>query len=294
MAVAIPNPMQESIPLIITIGELSQYTSGNAISQQNAFQGGSVTPNIEMILYMERKAVQWDYINNPTDPTLQGSANYLYSLYGVYGAKAIQRLSQLEQSAPTITNPSPQSVNVGSNATFTVTVTSGLPYTIQWYLNGVEIIGATSLSYTVINAQLSQSGGLYSATATNTAGTVSSNTALLTVTQLLVGYYYYGSTDYSTQLEASTDDVPYLGTFTITNGQPLSITFPSAAANQFFVIKYPSSQSIKTSYTNLPLNTGIIPNIAWNAILTFGGFNYIFTRTGNVFGLNYLNPLIFS
>jgi sugar lactone lactonase YvrE len=76
--------------------------------------------------------------------------------------------------------PSSQVVNAGGNATFSASA-SGLPApSFQWYLDGVPIPGATSLSYAVTAAQ-SSNAGTYSVTASNSAGVASSIGATLTV-----------------------------------------------------------------------------------------------------------------
>ena len=83
-------------------------------------------------------------------------------------------------TTPAITGqPQSQGVRVGSNATFTVTATGGnLSY--QWLFNAGAISGATTNSYTVVNAQTNNAGN-YSVVVTNLAGSVTSSNALLTV-----------------------------------------------------------------------------------------------------------------
>lgn len=276
------------ISSIISFAKNSQVNSTIAIQKQLIFNSGILNANYSRELYLVRKAVEFVYNANPTYSTLRQVAEFLY---------ALSRPFIVNAATISITNPSNQSVNVGQNATFSVSVfvSNSAPYTIQWFRNSVAIPGATSTSYTLVNAQLSDSGAQFSAQATSVGvGTALSATATIAVTQAIVGYYYFGATDYSTQILAGTDTVPYVGTFPITLGQPLSISLPSAAANTYMVFKYPSTESIKTNYSNLPLNVGVIPNIAWENVVTFGGWRYIVTRTGNTFGLNYVNPLVFS
>ena len=83
-------------------------------------------------------------------------------------------------NAPSITaQPQSQTVNQGSNATFTV-VATGTNLTYQWRLEGTNISGATGTSYTRNNVQPSDAGN-YSVFITNAAGTATSANALLTV-----------------------------------------------------------------------------------------------------------------
>jgi hypothetical protein len=282
------------ISFILQLARICQYQASISIANLNAFNYGSIDPTLARLIYMERVGIQNRYNLNPNDPTLISTGNYLFSiLKGVQQAALI--LANQTGSKPVITGPNSQSVNVGANATFTISVTSSTNYTIQWYLGAAPIIGATGLSYTITDAELSQSGGVYSAIVTNSAGSVSSANATLTVTSAEVGHYYYGNTDYSSQLQSSIDDVPYQSTFPITTGQPLSVQFPSGADGpDYIVVKYPSTESIKTTYANAPINNGTIPSIAFDSIVTFGGWRYILSKTGNPFSQNTANPVIFT
>ncbi len=82
-------------------------------------------------------------------------------------------------SVPVITTqPVSTSVSAGGNASFTVTATNATTY--QWFFNGASITGATSPAVTIPNAQAANAGS-YFVTATNAAGSVTSDTATLTV-----------------------------------------------------------------------------------------------------------------
>jgi hypothetical protein len=82
---------------------------------------------------------------------------------------------------PTITmQPTNATVNQGSSATFTVTVTGEPPLNYQWRVNGTNILGATSNSYTLSNVQ-SVNAGDYSVLVINNIGSTLSSNATLTV-----------------------------------------------------------------------------------------------------------------
>ncbi len=82
---------------------------------------------------------------------------------------------------PVITQqPASQSVFSGTNATFSVTVTSNPAATFQWTLNGTAITGATSATLTLTNISAQQAGS-YRVIATNPGGSVTSNVATLSV-----------------------------------------------------------------------------------------------------------------
>jgi hypothetical protein len=89
-------------------------------------------------------------------------------------------------SPPTITTQ-PQSLNVGAggNSTFTVLASGTGPVSFQWRFNGLSIIGATASSLTISNTQ-SANAGTYDVVAFNSAGSVISSNAILTVNNLPV------------------------------------------------------------------------------------------------------------
>ena len=82
---------------------------------------------------------------------------------------------------PTIaTAPAAITVNQGQNATLSVTATGTEPFTYQWRRNGVAIEGATAASLT-LSAVQSAAAGSYTVTITNSAGSVTSTAAALSV-----------------------------------------------------------------------------------------------------------------
>ena len=85
-------------------------------------------------------------------------------------------------SAPVITKqPASAAVTEGENVTFAVTATGdGIAY--RWYKNGAAIDGATGAAYTFA-AALADNGAVFRCEVSNSAGTVKSNEATLTVTE---------------------------------------------------------------------------------------------------------------
>jgi hypothetical protein len=85
--------------------------------------------------------------------------------------------------APSITTqPANQTVNAGQPATFSVVAAGTAPLSYQWYKGAVAISGATASSYTTPAAATTDNGAAFKVTVTNSAGTVTSNSAVLTVT----------------------------------------------------------------------------------------------------------------
>jgi Immunoglobulin I-set domain len=86
-------------------------------------------------------------------------------------------------AAPSITTqPSNQSVNVGSTATFSVVATGTTPLTYQWQKGTTPITGATAASYTTAATTSSDNGSQFEVVVTNSVGSITSNAATLTVT----------------------------------------------------------------------------------------------------------------
>ena len=85
-------------------------------------------------------------------------------------------------SAPIFTTqPASQTATVGSSVTFTAAASGSPTPTYRWRKNGVNISGATSSSYRIARVTTS-SAGTYTVVATNSAGSATSNGAVLTVT----------------------------------------------------------------------------------------------------------------
>src|SRR5581483_4685618 len=103
-------------------------------------------------------------------------------LCGCGGSGSSGSGSGSNSGAPSITaQPANQSVSVGQSASFSVTATGSAPLNYQWQKNGSNIAGATSASYTTPPATPADNGSRFQVIVTNSAGTVTSGTATLTV-----------------------------------------------------------------------------------------------------------------
>jgi glucose/arabinose dehydrogenase len=119
-----------------------------------------------------------------------GALYYLNRLGG--GVFKIQYTAQ----APSITQqPASQSVTQGQPVTFTVAATGTAPLTYQWQKleNGTttwaNISGATSASFTLSSTAAADNGDQFRCVVSNGGGSVTSNTATLTVTPQPVGTF---------------------------------------------------------------------------------------------------------
>ena len=92
-------------------------------------------------------------------------------------------LSVVAPSVPTITTaPLAQSAAAGTSAQFGVVAAGSPLLTYQWRRNGAPITGATSATYSTPALASGDNGNTYDVIVTNSAGTVTSATAKLTVT----------------------------------------------------------------------------------------------------------------
>ena len=89
--------------------------------------------------------------------------------------------------APTITTqPQSQTVTVGQTATFSVVASGTAPLSYQWKKSGTAIAGAAGASYTTPATVQTDNGASFTVTVTNTAGSVTSNAAILTVKAVVI------------------------------------------------------------------------------------------------------------
>ena len=279
---------ENSISNIINYSKNSQVNSELKINQNLIFKGGALNTFYSRLLYLVRTGVE--FVNNavPTYSSLRQVAEYNFALARAYATSA---------ATISITNPSNQNVNVGQTANFTVSVfvSNAAPYTIQWYRNSVAIPGATSTTYSLVNAQLTDSGSTFYAVATAPGvGQAVSATVTITVTAPLFAYFSYNATiDYYPILLTNSDPFAYQVTQAITHNNPVTIVLPPAMpANQYMLVKIPIGESVKVSWFNTPLNNGTIPDTAFQSIVQFGGFSYYSSR--NQISMDVTQPLILS
>ena len=192
--------------------------------------------------------------------------------------------------APTITTPpGNQTVTAGQTASFTVVAAGTAPLGYQWQKNGVSIAGATAASYTTPATTTADSGATFRVVVTNTAGTVTSSAAALTVnadtTAPTVPAGLSATAASSSQINltwtASTDNVGVtgynvyrggtkIGTSTTTSysdtGLTASTTYSYTVA-AFDAASNTSAQSASASATTLSSSGGgIPPTLGWYQI----------------------------
>ncbi|MDB6093439.1 MAG: hypothetical protein JWM32_1001, partial [Verrucomicrobia bacterium] len=119
-------------------------------------------------------------------PTSVGNFPITISAFGPGGERVdfgytITVLAGSGNTAPAFsTQPASQSVSAGTNVTFTVAVSGTPTPTIQWKKGAADVAGATSTTLTLNSVQAGDAA-TYTAVATNSVGSVTSNGAVLTV-----------------------------------------------------------------------------------------------------------------
>jgi YD repeat-containing protein len=143
------------------------------------YQSGSDSVNVSLAAGGSVRLFAGDL----TPPTTLYSVGTTFTLTVTFadGSTATASTAVSTGSAPSITNqPANVTVTAPSSATFSVTATGTAPLSYQWQKNGADISGATSASYTT-PATAPDSGSTFLVVVSNSAGSVTSSAATLTV-----------------------------------------------------------------------------------------------------------------
>jgi glucose/arabinose dehydrogenase len=101
--------------------------------------------------------------------------------YLARGGGEVFRVQFTANTAPSISShPANVTVAAGQSASFTVAASGTAPLAYQWQRNGVNIANATSPTYT-LTTSAADNGATFRAVVSNAAGSVTSNSATLTV-----------------------------------------------------------------------------------------------------------------
>ena len=166
---AIVSPPQDATAHIGTDARFSVSATGSApLTFEWRFAGATIPG-----------ATGSSYTRSNVQPADAGS--YLAVITNSYGSVTSSPAVLTVSTAPYIlAEPNPQTVTAGQNASFSVAANGAALLAYQWQFNGSDIFGATTSSYTKINAQNADQGN-YSVIITNSAGSTSSAPAFLTV-----------------------------------------------------------------------------------------------------------------
>ncbi|MBI5473097.1 MAG: immunoglobulin domain-containing protein [Ignavibacteriae bacterium] len=163
-----------------------------------------ITPATVLYLRVKRVGNQWTQSYSYNGTTWTNAANFAHTLtvssIGPFAGNAgsnpaftglvdyffntASRISPEDAPPvpPTITtHPSPQTVSDGQTATFSIEAAGTLPLAYQWQKNGASIPGGANPSYTTPPVVFADSGSSFRCVVFNSAGTATSNGALLHV-----------------------------------------------------------------------------------------------------------------
>ena len=216
--------------------------------------------------------------------------------------------------APSITaQPQNITVAVGQTASFSVTATGTAPLAYQWRRSGNAIAGATAASYTTAATSAADSGAAFSVVVTNSAGTVTSGTAILTVsaastpplsitTSTLPGGVV--QTVYSETLQASGGKTPYA--WTVLSGQlpaglvlsgttgTISGTPTTAGSASFTVSVHDAAGASATLAASISISAAALSGRFGHVVIVVEENANYSSVVGDTAAMPYLNSLIDS
>jgi hypothetical protein len=167
----------QSAPQIYVDGALQVLTAHGGASQINLYPstrplhiGAQVDP-----------VTGWNYYSK----TLIDELSLYSRVLTTSEIQAIYNAGSAGKCGPGITpsivsQPADQSVPAGGTAAFNVVASGSAPLSYQWRFQGADLPGATTTSFTLAGAQLTNAGN-YSVLVSNLAGSTLSSNALLTV-----------------------------------------------------------------------------------------------------------------
>jgi hypothetical protein len=234
----------QTFPVIIT-GPLAQTVSAGATASF-AVSASGLAP-LAFQWFDGAAALPFATNANLTLPNVSDASagNYSVVITNSAGSVTSSVVTLAVIDLPVITSqPVAQSVAAGASASFAVSATGTAPLAYQWFDGAAALPGATNSTLVVANVSAANAGD-YSATIQNDAGTATSATAALTITNANVNAF--------APLAGA-----YNGLFYQVNGNLPSITVPTAG---------------------LLGNCVVGTNGVYSASIYLGGFNYPLTGT---------------
>jgi hypothetical protein len=170
--------------------------------------------------------------------------------------------------APSITTqPASQTVTAGQTASFSVAATGTAPLSYQWQKNSAAISGATSSGYTTPATTSSDNGAQFTVVVSNTAGSVTSSAATLTVNSSsgsIINVLNYGATG-----NGSTDDTAAVNSAIAALQPGDTLLFPCTSSNTYLL-----SSQLTLNLSNVTVDgssCAILHNTSSGAVLVIGG-----------------------
>jgi|GEM_PF-1588309 len=201
--------------------------------------------------------------------TVNESGTYYFrsrSAAGCWGAEG--SVTVVQQAGFSITSqPQSAAICAGQNVTFNVAVSPTTGVTYQWYKEGIAIVGATSSSYTISNAQVNDASYDYYALITDACGSATTNHVSLTVNNSVTA-----PTSQPSNLQFVTGATSIGGTFTTTT------------ANGYLVVRTNSPSAPSAPVDGISYTAG---QNALGGIIEYSGPDNLFSSTGLAQGTTY-------
>jgi glucose/arabinose dehydrogenase len=222
-------------------------------------------------------------ISSPVDLRI-GPDGALY--YLARGNGAVFRVQSGANVPPTISqHPANRTVVSGQPATFSVVASGTPPLQFQWQRNGANIPGATASSFTLPSAGPGDNGATFRVVVSNSFGTVTSNSATLTVTggQPVMGMI---TSPANGTLYRGGETFTFSGTGTGSSGGPLpasaftwQVDFHHDTHTHPFV---PATTGVTSGQFTIPTQGETADNVFYRVILTVREGALSDTRTVDV------------
>ncbi len=187
-----------SLPAQATVGQpftMAIYITGKGVSYAQSWDvtntlppgitpAGATLTNNQWVL----KSTNLTYLTISGTPTTAGTYTFTAEgwQYTNLSGPVTAGTTQIIVSAPAAgspsftTQPQSQTVSIGASVVFSSAATGTPSPSYQWKKNGTAISGATNSSYSISSVQASDAGS-YTVVASNSAGSATSNAAVLSV-----------------------------------------------------------------------------------------------------------------
>jgi PQQ enzyme repeat/Immunoglobulin I-set domain len=173
-----PSILQQPVNQTVQVGQTATFTVVAAGTAPLSYQWRKGEVNID-------KATSPSYTTPATSSADSGSQFRVMvsnSAGNVTSNTATLTVTASALAPSILQQPANQTVQVGQTATFTVVASGTAPLTYQWQKNRTMISGATSTTYTTPPSTPGDGGSQFRVVVSNSAGTVTSRAASLTVT----------------------------------------------------------------------------------------------------------------
>ncbi|MEI2725481.1 MAG: immunoglobulin domain-containing protein [Verrucomicrobiota bacterium] len=171
-------PFNNSVLSVVTLPDGKIVVGGNFTAVNGT--------NINYIAMLNEDGTLNTSFTSPFATTGGGSINSILlladgsALLGTSGFNGVRRIQLYMPGLAVQFPPASQTVNRGTNATFTVNATGSSPLSYQWRFNGGNIAGATNVTLILTNVPDSAAGN-YDVVVSNASGTNASASATLTI-----------------------------------------------------------------------------------------------------------------